>query len=289
MLTSVGGVSSDAAWVLAGACRTLGYVGLVLSLGYVIFAVWVLPEARLVRRGCDLAGAGAALVALTTVLTPYAVAGGPGLDTLTGRQVLLSGIRLGIVLPAAAVLLIQRSALRPLRRLKLVTLFAGSALILTYVLLSDAWGGPLAAVKIVATYLHLAATATWLGGLAALLLVVLPIRGVRGMSDCFEVFSPLAAGCVAVLVVSGLVHAAVVLGDGGVADTGSFVIALLVKSALVGLMLLLANIGRSHHRRVRRNIDLSQHSEGVLAAGIGAELTCGVVVLIATALLVSFA
>lgn len=289
VLSSVGAGSTDVSWVLAGTCRTLGYVGLVLLLGLAMFASWVWPGARRVARARHLAGAGAALASITTVLAPYAVAGGAGLGSVTGRQVVLCAIRLGLTLSAVVVLLVFPGALRSLRRLRLATTFGGSALLLSYVLLSDAWGGPLMSVKVVATFLHIAATAAWLGGLTALLLVVLPLRGVRGMSESFDVFSPMAATCVAVLVASGIVHAWIVMAEGGVVDSGKFLIALLVKSAIVGLMLLLGNIGRLHHRRTRRKLAMSQHSDGVLAAGIGAELVCGVVVLVATAVLVSLA
>lgn len=289
VLSSSGlGSDTDLWWVLAGVCRTLGYVGIVVLAGFAVFTAWIWPGMRHVTRARDLAGAGAALCALTTVATPYAVAGGHSPE-LSARQLTLSAVRVGLSLVAAGVLLVPRRALGPLRATRLATTLGGSALILTYVLMSDAWGGPLAVVKVVATFAHIGATVAWLGGLAALILVVLPVRGVRGMSRCFGRFSPLAATCVGVLVVSGTVHAWIVLAEHDVAVPRQFVLALLVKTAIVGLMLLLGNIGRVHHQRVRRQRPLSAHNEGVLAAGIGGELVCGAVVLVATAVLVSVA
>lgn len=289
MLSSSGlGSDTDVWWVLAGVCRTLGYVGLALLVGFAVFTCWIWPGMRHLRRARDLAGAGAALCALTTVVTPYAVAGGH-VPEVSARDLTVSAVRVGITLAAAWLLLVPDRALGRLRATRLATTVGGSTVILTYALVSDAWGGSLAAVKIVATFAHVGATVAWLGGLAALILVVLPARGVRGMSECFGKFSPLAATCVGVLVVSGTVHAWIVLAEHTVAVPRQFVLALLVKTSIVGLMLLLGNIGRMHHQRVRLHRPLSQHNEGVLAAGIGGELVCGAVVLVATAVLVSVA
>ena len=275
---------ADISAVLTGTCRTLGYVGLILLLGIAVFSCWVSPGARETRRARDLAGAGAVVAALVTVVTPYASGGGPHIDA---RQLLLSALRVALLLCAAGYLLVVPAG--SLRRDRLLTVTVGVVTILSYVLLSDAWGGQLAAVKIVATFAHLLAAIAWLGGLTALLLIVLPTGGMNAVAESFRVFSPLAATCVAVLVVSGTVHAWIVLAE-GTPDIGSrFALALLVKSAAVAFMLLLGNVGRLHHQRVRRKVALAEHRDGVLAAALGAELITGVAVLVATAVLVSMA
>lgn len=283
-MSSLAGVSmSDLNTLLVGLFRASGYCGLVLALGLPVFADWVWPPLRSVPRARDLVAVGGVTVVMTTLLTPYFLPGG-----ITGniqlRQFVLSVLRITAAIVIAAFALMRTD--QELRHERVWILGLGVAILLTYTLTSDAWGGHFAAVKVLATFAHLTAFVLWIGGLAALIGVVLPAHGVAGMNQSFRIFSPMAATCVAVLVVTGTLHAWLILAESHPTDPGAYLLGTLVKAAAVAVMLVLANVARLHHRRVRSKHALPAHSDLILAAGLTAELASGVVVLGFTAALV---
>jgi copper transport protein len=110
---------------------------------------------------------------------------------------------------------------------------------------SHAQGGPLSLLVLSA---HLAAALTWVGGLGILALVTSQLREQR--ADAFRLwkaFGPLAAGCVAVLAVTGLLLAGRQVATLDAALSTTYGKALLVKLALVAVVLAL---GLRHARRL---------------------------------------
>nr|WP_279671539.1 CopD family protein [Flexivirga meconopsidis] len=165
----------------------------------------------------------------------------------------------------------------------------------TYVLSSDAWGGSLAAVKIVATTGHLAATAAWLGGLLALASVLIPSDGLDALHEVLPRFSIVAIVSVITLVVSGTLHALAVAGGVHALIDSRFGTSLIVKIVVFGAMLLLGNVGRQYAGQAARRSALEidetapPHSVQALGVAIGMEFSLAAGVLVATAVLVQFA
>ncbi|MDX6237016.1 MAG: copper transport protein [Kribbellaceae bacterium] len=110
---------------------------------------------------------------------------------------------------------------------------------------SHAQGGP---VSLLVLSAHQAAALTWIGGLGILALVTGQLRDRR--ADAFrlwEAFGPLAAGCVAVLAVTGLMLAGRQVATLDAALGTTYGRALLVKLVLVAVVLAL---GLRHARRL---------------------------------------
>jgi copper transport protein len=110
---------------------------------------------------------------------------------------------------------------------------------------SHAQGGP---VSLLVLSAHQAAALTWIGGLGILALVTSQLRERR--TDAFRLwkaFGPLAAGCVAVLAVTGLLLAGRQVATLDAALGTAYGRALLVKLVLVAVVLVL---GLRHARRL---------------------------------------
>jgi copper transport protein len=110
---------------------------------------------------------------------------------------------------------------------------------------SHAQGGP---VSLLVLSAHQAAALTWIGGLGLLALLTSQLREQR--ADAFRVwkaFGPLAAGCVAVLAVTGLLLAGRQVATPDAALGTTYGRALLVKLVLVAVVLAL---GLRHARRL---------------------------------------
>lgn len=98
--------------------------------------------------------------------------------------------------------------------------------------------------------LHTAAVAVWLGGLAALLLVVVPRVPAPSAIDAFHRFGMWAQRAVAVIVVTGVVQTARLHGGFTTLFTSSHGVLLLLKAALVAAMVRIAARNRSVLRAV---------------------------------------
>lgn len=155
------------------------------------------------------------------------------------------------------------------------------ALIETYVLASDAWGGPWTAAKLAASTTHLAAVAVWLGGLLALAAVLLPGTGQSVLRHVLPRFSVLVLASVLILVGSGLLHAVAVAGSVRELVDSDYGTVLLIKLLVFGVLLALGTIGRRYAA--------AREGGQTFVVVIGAELALAAGVLTATAVLVQVA
>jgi copper transport protein len=241
------------------AARWLGYLGLVLGLGVPVFlllcwpAGWAVP---LLRR---LIGAGLAAVAVGGLLSlllqgPYAA--GAGLGAVTDPQLLAttSGSAYGVTLLLRVLLagLLAAVLLRPLqsgrapgRGRVVVGAVLTVALVLTVAGVGHPVAGDLTVLAVAVTAVHVAAMSCWLGGLAALLVGTsageVPLAALRPM---LLRWSPLAAGLVTALVLSGVLQSVREVGSPSALVQTTYGWLLLGKLAVVVLVLVAAALSR---------------------------------------------
>ncbi|NNG38342.1 hypothetical protein HJ588_03510 [Flexivirga sp. ID2601S] len=296
MIAGVTAVAADAATsgfgtVLLGGVRVLGYLGFVLLIGTTFFLTWLWPEGRVLPTFRRLIALGTALTVIATLVIPM-IASGVAWSSYAGREGVCAFARISLV---ALGIGFAADVSGSTRRHRLVITLWQLAMIETYVLSSDAWGGQLAALKIAATTGHLAATAAWLGGLLALASVLIPSDGLDALHDVLPRFSVVAIVSVITLVVSGTLHALAVAGGLHDLIDSRFGTSLMVKVVVFGAMLLLGNVGRQYagHAARRNALEIdetaSPHSIQALGVAIGMEFTLAAGVLVATAVLVQFA
>lgn len=278
--------------VTLGVSRVVSYLGFVLLVGTSLFVTWLWPEGRVLKPFRVLLWTGALLTLLTALSTVVLAVGRIGTDTFDGRVGALSLARAALVCLGVA---FAHDVLSSTKSHPFLISTWHLAVVLTYVLASDAWGGPWSTLKIVASTLHLLATAAWLGGLLCLASVLVPRESLDALNMVLPRFSLLAIASVVTLVVSGSMHALAVAGSLRVLATTAYGQALLVKLAVFGTMLLLGNIGRRYAARVGHrpvtSIDDTAPAASItaFAMAVGAEFALALGVLVATAGVVHFA
>ncbi len=142
---------------------------------------------------------------------------------------------------------------------------------------------------------HLAAMATWVGGFAALLAMVLPGARAPEADDPVLRFLPVSYACLAVLAVSGVVHALIVAGGLGALRDTAYAGWLLFKVGLVVVMVVVGSTARNYALDVafRRSVAPALVAPTVtvraFTVALAAELVTAAAVLGATALLVAAA
>ena len=235
---------------LVGPTWQVGIAGIALS---AVALVWTV-----IAQAAD--GAGAEPIA---VITEGFGAGAP-------LTVLLGGTRFGQVVIGRAVGLLllgvavasTRDARRARpdqtagRRRWAVTALLAAILPVTISLNSHGAAQPLESGALLADWLHIVAMGTWVGGLIALSLTVTRARSVIRDSATFRIvvsamverFSPLAAVCVATVVVSGVWQSWILVGSPDAILGTPYGWALLLKLALVGAMLAVAAINLFYTR-----------------------------------------
>lgn len=239
--------------------RWVGFGGLALGLGVPVFLVlcwpagWRSPRARrLTLAGLGAVAAGAVLQFL--LQGPYAAATGvlgavdPQLLGTTASSVFGLTLLARVLLAAALAAVVLRG---PLRRGAVGTpaLVTGGVLGVGLVLSTAATGHPVAGslpgLAVVVTAAHVAAMTVWLGGLAVLLAAVLR-PGVPGdeLAAALPRYSRLAAGSVAVLVVSGVVQSVREVGSPAALVSTTYGWVLVAKLGLVLAMLAVAGVSR---------------------------------------------
>ncbi len=293
-LVSDGLPGSLAPWkaVVLGGLQVGSYLGFVLLVGTSIFLTWLWPEGRVVQVFGALLGLGAVLTVLTAVVAVPVSVEQVGLGAFGGRLGALALARAALVFVGVAFL---QDVLASSRSHRGAISLWQLGMITTYVLSSDAWGGSWVAVKVIATSLHLLATAAWLGGLLSLASVLVPRQNLDALHTVLPRFSQVAIASVITLVVSGILHALAIAGSLHALATTAYGQALLVKVAVFGAMLLLGNVGRRYasrlgHRPVS-SLDASAPEASItaFAVAVGAEFALALGVLVATASLVHFA
>ena len=239
------------AWTL-GAARYLGYVGLVLLIGPMLFLARLWP-ARLSRRvPAQMVATGLGLLAFSTVAEMYLqgpYTAGTGLfgadadavlNALGGSYGTTHTVRLGAL---AAIAVLLRPFVRPQGPstvdLAVVSFFAVVGLG-TWPLSGHAGVSPAPAVSLIADAGHLASMGVWLGGLVMLVGVLLRRANARELGAILPVWSNWAMMAVIVLALTGVAQAIIeVASFGPLFDTryGQLVLA---KVALLALVLVVA-------------------------------------------------
>ncbi|TFV68133.1 UNVERIFIED_ORG: copper resistance protein CopC [Bacillus sp. AZ43] len=202
--------------------RWIGFAGLALAVGVPVlaFACWPAGWGSAALR--RLATGGALAVAGSAVLTfllqgPYAAATGPsGVFDPTLLGATLSSVAGWTLLARAALALALALVLRPAWRRAappstgpaVVAGVLALGVVATTAAIGHPVAGPWPGLAVVVASVHAAGMAVWLGGLAALLAVVLrPATGGAELARVLGPWSRVAFGAVAALVVSGAVQA----------------------------------------------------------------------------------
>ncbi|NKY16397.1 copper resistance CopC/CopD family protein, partial [Streptomyces somaliensis] len=256
--------------LLYDAGRYVSYGGFVVMAGGSAFVLVCWPRGasvRPVRRlvACGWVAFTGATLALLVLRGPYTGAGGPAdaLDAGVLREVLgtAAGAALAsrLLLAGVAGLLVAmlfgpyaRPAEPGARRGRTYGPAAGWAVVAvgtagTWALSEHASTGVQTGLAVPLDVLHLLAVAGWLGGLATL--VVALYREPSVERDAVGRYSRLAAGCVAVLVATGLYQSWRQVGTWTALTGTAYGRLLLVKVVLVAVLL---GVGRMSRRRTRR-------------------------------------
>ncbi|MGI8457894.1 MAG: CopD family protein [Propionibacteriaceae bacterium] len=291
-------LSHDVVQLLFGMHRLVFYTGYVLLAGTLSFWILVWPDGNRNERLRGLAGIGAILVLICTVLAPILLVGlddrplAAALDPLT----VVAGVLRIAGLGGAWVLLraVRDLPVRGSRRALAVGVVLSVGI--SMVVQSDAVGGSWQTLKLVATAGHVLAASAWLGGLLALAAVLIPREFLVELDLLIPRFSVVATISIGTLAVTGVIHAVAVAHGIEPLLTSRYGLVLAIKMAVFGLMLVLGNHGRRYAARVAvraRRQSESQLKVSVnvhqLAVVMGAELSVAFVVLGLTSLLVMLA
>jgi len=226
LLSTAGGAGEDTTDPVVAAAlptsRWLGFAGLALAVGVPVLVLFCRPAgwgSATLRR---LSTWGAVAVAASAVLTfllqgPYAAAAGVGslLDPSLLSATLSSSTGwtlLARVVLAVALLLVLRPVWRrgepPTVALAVGAGLVALGLVVTTAAVGHPVAGPWPVLAVVVAAVHAGAMAVWLGGLAALLAVVLrPSTSGGDLAGVLTPWSRIAFGAVVALVVSGTVQA----------------------------------------------------------------------------------
>ncbi len=289
--------------------RWLALAGLALLGGaWLLLTVW--PEGRDDRRGRRLAWCGWALTAVAAlaevvVQGPYVA--GLGLGDVTNGTLLdatlhttygtAHAIRLLLLGALGAVLGAELRDPRRRSRLAEVSGALGIGVVLTYAASGHAESEDPRWLAMTSYAAHLAAMASWLGGLIYLLVAVLPRREPDELRRVLPVFSRTAMACVVVLAVSGTYQAWLGISTVDAITGTRYGQLVLAKAGLFVAILVLANLSRvAVQRRYVRPVAYAMTDPPVEPAlpplarvrwSVLGEAIVGVVVLAVTAVLVA--
>lgn len=235
-------VDSTISWFI-GIAKYVGYVGLVLLVG-AAFALTLLWPAKLDRRAAKRVlwlGWGlvmAATIAGLALQAPYT--GLSTADVMASQFGIAHLVRLGVL--AVAVFLLRpliNGGGGPADRILIIGVAALGGI--TWPLSGHPAGSPVPIVSIVVDALHLAAAATWLGGLAmlALFLVKRPEAAV-----ILPVWSRWAGIAVSTILLAGVVAALIEIGTPTALVETTYGRWVILKVGLVGLLLIAAMLAR---------------------------------------------
>jgi copper transport protein len=251
----------------------IGYAGLLVAAGLVVFRSWVLGGVRLMPRAAvrlrtvSWWAAGIA-VAAAALVVPLASAyqQGVGVAELTDAAAFdldLVGDDIAIAVAQAVGLVAALSLLR----WPVAATVAVAAAVWSPALVGHTRAFEPVSLLVVTDALHLSAGAVWLGGLVGLALTLPSMRGRRRDAAAMVTrFSAAAAGVLAVLVASGTVTGWRIIGswDGLFGTTYGRLLLVKVGVALVVVMIAAWN----RLRLLPRLSGAVGHDEGVVAAGL---------------------
>lgn len=291
--------------VFTACLRAASYVGLVMAAGSTAFVTMVWPRGRGDRRLAMMVWFGWLTIGAATVLQ-LALHEGAGVFMPGGDRVAKAlALRLGILLVSVAW---ASAAMRGRPASRIVGLALLLALTSTWI-----YAGPVApgVATVMVTVVHIAAACLWAGGLAVLAVVLMPLGRTVVLARVLARFSRLATVCVAVLAVSGTLHAVSRTGSAGKLFTTTYGYVFWLKVAAVGVMLLVANGNRHYVLRHIRNarpspiqpaaVGANRHGTNggspdadhhdapplqMLGLFLGAEIAFGLLVMVLTAVLV---
>ncbi|MER8028685.1 copper resistance protein CopC [Streptomyces bauhiniae] len=221
--------------------RYLAYLAVALVLGAAAFVAYCRPSQRALLRPLFVVGAATLLVSTLALLLlrgPYEEGTAPEFTsfgrTLTTRPGELLLARLALLLLAVVFGLALRRWSIPRPAAVTAGAILAVALALTWSAAEHASAGIQVPLAIASTTLHLLATATWLGGLAALLLT---LRAPAVLPQVVTRFSRLALTSVIVLVVTGVYQSWRGLGTWQALTDTTYGRVLLAKLVAVGVLL----------------------------------------------------
>ena len=268
---SAASVGATAPSVLAVVTRLLLFAGLVVVVGAVVLGAYAFGTLPLLLR--RVVGAGAAMALLGTAGVVVAQASGAGIDlgqlagSSLGRAVLARAVP-ALLLVVAAILLLRSRR----HTAVLAGLAAASALVaMTVDVLNShaAAQGP-AALNELAQALHIAAVGVWIGGIAALL-VVLRHRPEAERAHTARRLSTLAAVSLVVVAATGVFRAVVEVQTWGALVSTAFGVLVLLKAGLIVLLAALGAINRwlsiPHLPRTFTRLRRVVTTEAVVAVG----------------------
>ena len=278
--------------------RLVNYVSL-MALAGVLVAEWLLAQGTL---GLSLARRVAFIGALGVAITPLVqllifvddiqIAGnswlsgfGDAIGSTPGGMLFAKAV-LGLLLVALVRGTADIGALNSVRSRLIAATGVMYLVALAYVGHSRSQAAPWLGVPV--DVLHTAAAATWLGGLAALVFVVIPqVDTERGVA-AFDRFGHVAERAVAVLVVTGIIQMLRLHGNPLSMLTNRHGLLLIFKISLVALMLWLAARNRRELGAQRRREAMQPRTlRRLLVRASLIETAIGGVVLVITSVLVA--
>ena len=278
--------------------RLVNYVSL-MALAGVLMAEWLLAQGTLTlslaRRFALVGALGVAIAPLFQLLIfidDIQISGnswlsgfGDALGTTAGGM-LFAKTALGVLLVALVRRTADIGALNSLRSRLIAATGVMYLVALAYVGHSRSQAAPWLGVPV--DVLHTAAAATWLGGLAALVFVVIPkVDTERGVA-AFDRFGHVAERAVAVLVVTGIIQMLRLHGNPLSMLTNRAGLLLILKISLVALMLWLAARNRRELGAQRRRESTQPKTlRRLLVRASLIETAIGGVVLVITSVLVA--
>lgn len=246
------GSDGTVVWLL-GVAKYLGYAGLALLVGAILFLTLLWPG-RLDRGGPKrLMWLGFGIVTLSTIGSLYLQApytSGGGLSDVEGFGDVMSS-RYGIaLLVRLAVLAVAAVLVQPLINGRggpvdrYLVLGLGVIAAITWAMAGHPVGSPAPSVSMVVDAIHLGGVAVWLGGLSVLVLFVLRQVNQDEREAILPVWSRWAGLAVSVVLLAGVVSALIEVGTPTALVNTTYGRTLLVKLALVGLIIGVASQAR---------------------------------------------
>lgn len=288
------GTRHDAATsVLAAIARGLGYAGLVTGPGALVIMAWLWPAGLARRRMRKLLYAGGGLLILGAALA-VVVQGAAATGVSVGDAFNGADLRLGmaghfgramagrLVLSAGLLWLAVAGVHRRGRVPAMWVSVAALALAAMWPYAGHAAAGDLVPLAFAADWVHVAATATWLGGLVVLLVGPLRLaRDADAVPEAFVMlagFSEWALNAVTLLVTTGLFAAWRNVREAGALPATHYGRLLLWKSGVVVAVLVVARVSRRHAEGLDRRGDapLPALRRAVLAETGGAVVVLGI-------------